>query len=228
MFGLKVAFALIVLAATIATTKVMAQDSANHSIGTHQIDRFEAIHLLQESLKSTPNDAAAWIVLGELAHEVAQDLSSQEDEPYYKLSQEAYEKALALQTNNAGLKAAVEFAREQKAGAAQWDQARREAASSYIEVRKSELAASGFNPTVQAYSPPAPPAAVAATNSAPASQPAVIYQYPVYQPYYVQGTQPYTYQQYAGGYLYIAPAYYTYGTVPGVTTHGAHRRRSER
>ena len=224
MFRLKVAFALIVLAATIATAKVMAQDSANHSIGTHQIDRFEAIHLLQESLKSTPNDAAAWIVLGELAHEVAQDLSSQDDEPYYKLSQEAYEKALALQPNNAGLKAAVEFAREQKAGAAQWDQARRDAASSYIEVRKSELAASGFNPTVQASftppAPPAPPAAVAATNSAPASQPAVTYQYPVYQPYYVQGTQPYTYQQYAGGYLYTAPAYYTYGTVPGVTTHG--------
>ena len=228
MFRLKVAFALIVLAATIATAKVMAQDSANHSIGTHQIDRFEAIHLLQESLKSTPDDAAAWIVLGELAHEVAQDLSSQEDEPYYKLSQEAYEKALALQPKNAGLKAAVEFAREQKAGAAQWDQSRRDAASSYIEVRKGELAASGFNPTVQAYSPPAPPAAVAATNSAPASQPAVIYQYPVYQPYYVQGAQPYTYQQYAGGYLYTAPAYYTYGTVPGVTTHGAHRRRSER
>ena len=154
MFRLKVAFALIVLAATIATAKVMAQDSANHSIGTHQIDRFEAIHLLQESLKSTPNDAAAWIVLGELAHEVAQDLSSQDDEPYYKLSQEAYEKALALQPNNAGLKAAVEFAREQKAGAAQWDQARRDAASSYIEVRKGELAASGFNPTVQA--PPTP------------------------------------------------------------------------
>ena len=230
MFRLKVAFALIVLAATIATAKVMAQDSANHSIGTHQIDRFEAIHLLQESLKSTPNDAAAWIVLGELAHEVAQDLSSQDDEPYYKLSQEAYEKALALQPKNAGLKAAVEFAREQKAGAAQWDQARRDAASSYVEVRKSELAASGFNPTVQALhlTPPAPPAAVAATNSAPASQPAVIYQYPVYQPYYVQGAQPYTYQQYAGGYLYTAPAYYTSGTVPGVTTYGAHRRRSER
>ncbi len=234
MFRLKAAFALIVLAATLATAKVMAQGTSNHSIGTHQTDRFEAIHLLQESLKSTPNDAAAWIVLGELAHEVAQDLSSQDDEPYYKLSQEAYEKALALQPNNAGLKAAVEFAREQKAGAAQWDQARRDAASSYVEVRKSELAASGFNPTVQVNSPPTPPtpptppAAVAATNSAPVSQPTQTYQYPVYQPYYVEGAQPYTYQQYAGGYLYTAPAYYTYGTVPGVTTHGAHRRRSER
>ena len=128
MFRIKVAFALIVLAASIATPKVMAQDTkvvaqntSNHSIGTHQIDRFEAIHLLQESLKSNPNDAAAWIVLGELAHEVAQDLSSQDDEPYYKLSEEAYEKALALQPKNAGLKAAVDFAREQKADAAHWD-----------------------------------------------------------------------------------------------------------
>ncbi len=228
MFRIKVALALIVLAASIASAKVMAQDTSNHSIGTHQIDRFEAIHLVQESLKSNPNDAAAWIVLGELAHEVAQDLSSQDDEPYYKLSQEAYEKALALQPNNAGLKAAVEFARVQKAGAAQWDQARRDAASSYIEVRKSELAASGFNPTVQAYSPPTPPAAVEATNSSPASLPAVTYQYPVYQPYYVQGAQPYTYQQYAGGYLYTAPPQVAYGTVPVVASHGAHRRRSER
>jgi tetratricopeptide (TPR) repeat protein len=219
MSKLKVAFALIALAATVATATVMAQETANHSIASRQIDRFEAIHLLQESLKSSPNDAAAWIVLGELAQDVAQDLSSQEDEPYYKLSQEAYEKALALQTKNARLKAAVEFAREQKATAAKWDQARREAASSYIEVRKSELAASGFKPTVQAYSPskpPTPPAAVAATNSAPASQPAVTYQYPVYQPYYVYTP------------VYV-PVSYTYGTVPSVTTrNGAHRRRSER
>ncbi|HKM56370.1 MAG TPA: hypothetical protein VJY33_23395 [Isosphaeraceae bacterium] len=121
-----------------------------------------------------------------------------------------------MQPKNAGLKAAVDFAREQKAGAAQWDQARRDAASSYIEVRKSELAASGFDPTVQAHSPPTPPAAVAATNSAPASQPAVTYQYPVYQPYYY--TVP----------VYV-PVSNAYGTVPGESTHGgAHRRRSER
>jgi tetratricopeptide (TPR) repeat protein len=230
MFRIKVAFALIVLAASIATAKVMAPDTSNHSIGTHHIDRFEAIHLLQESLKSNPNDAAAWIVLGELAHEVAQDLSSQDDEPYYKLSEEAYQKALALQPKNAGLKAAVDFAREQKADAAHWDQVRKKAASNYIEVRKSELAASGFNPTVQIYSPPTPPtppAAVAATNSAPVSQPTQTYQYPVYQPYYVEGAQPYTYQQYAGGYLYTVPVSNDYGTVPGETS-GAHRRRSER
>jgi len=223
MFRIKVALALIVLAASIATakvmaqdTKVMAKDTSNHSIGTHHIDRFEAIHMLQESLKSNPNDVAAWIVLGELAHEVAQDLSSQDDEPYYKLSEEAYEKALALQPKNAGVKAAVDFAREQKAGAAQWDQARRDGVSSYIEVRKSELAASGFNPTVQTNSPstpPTPPAAVAATSSAPASQPAVI-QYPVYQPYYV--------------YTPVYVPVYTTAAVSGENTNPAHRRRSER
>ena len=223
MFRLKVAFALIVLAATIATAKVMAQDSANHSIGTHQIDRFEAIHLLQESLKSTPNDAAAWIVLGELAHEVAQDLSSQDDEQYYKLSQEAYEKALALQPKNAGLKAAVEFAREQKAGAAKWDQARRDAASSYIEVRKSELAASGFNPTVQAHHPDASGASGDRRGNQfrpgkPACRDIPVPGVPAVLRY--TGARPYTYQQYAGGYLYTAPAYYMSGTVPGVTTYG--------
>src|SRR5271166_2859173 len=130
MFRIKVAFALIVLAASIATAKVMAPDTSNHSIGTHHIDRFEAIHSLQESLKSNPNDAAAWIVLGELAHEVAQDLSAQDDKPYYRLSQEAYEKALTLQPKNARLKAAVEFAREQNANAVQWDQVRRDAVGS--------------------------------------------------------------------------------------------------
>jgi hypothetical protein len=194
MFRIKVSLALIVLAAAIATAKVMAQNTSSHSTqdtsshstgtGTHLIDRLQAIRLLQELLKSNPNDAAAWAALGKLAHEVAQDLSSQRD-----------------------------------------------AASSYIEGRKGELAASGFNSTVQADSPPvppAPPAAVAATNSAPASQPAVTYQSPVYQPYYVQGAQPYTYQQNAVGYLYAGPEYYTYGTAPGVTTNGAHRRRSER
>ncbi len=115
MFRINVAFALIVMAASIATAKVMAKDNASHSVSTHQIDRFEAIHLLQESLKSNPNDGAAWIVLGELAHEVAQDLSSQDDQAYYKLSQEAYEKALALHPKNVALKAAVDFARERKA-----------------------------------------------------------------------------------------------------------------
>ena len=48
----------------------------------------------------------------------------------------AYEKALALQPKNAGLKAAVDFAREQKIDAAHWDQARKKPASSYIGVRK--------------------------------------------------------------------------------------------
>jgi hypothetical protein len=220
MFRIKVALALMVVAATIATATEMAQDNSSRTLRTHQIDRFEAIRLLGESLKSNPNDTAALIVVGELAHEVAQDLSSVDDELYYKLSLEAYQKALSQQPDNAGLKAAVDFAREQQAGAAEWDLTRRKAASTYIEVRKHELAASGFNPTVQVYSPPA-------SASAATSQPAETYRYPVYQPYYVQGAQPFTYQQYAGSYLYTAP-YNTNGTVTALATRGAHRRRSER
>ena len=143
----------------------------------------------------------------------------QEDEPYYKLSQEAYEKALALQPKNAGLKAAVEFAREQKAGAAHWDQARRDAASSYIEVRKSELAASGFNPTVQAYSASDAsrrlqrPSGNQFRSGKPACRdipvpcvPALLRLHP--------GVRP--------GLLHLC------SSTQGVTTHRPHRRRSER
>jgi hypothetical protein len=224
MFRIKIVFVLIVMATTIAMARGMAQDSSSRAMSTHQIDRFEAIGLLQESLKANPNDTATLIVVGELAHEIAQDLSSVDDELYYKLSLDAYQKALSLQPKNAGLKAAVTFAREQKAGAAQWDQARRKAASTYIEVRKRELATSGFNPTVQVYSPPASAAPV---NSAATSQPTESYPYPAYQPYYGQGGLPFTYQQYAGSYLYSTP-YNTSGTVPALATRGAHRRRSER
>jgi hypothetical protein len=234
----KVALAVIVLAASFTLVQAMAQANDNHSQLTHQIDRFEAIRLLQESLKSAPNDAAAWIVLGELAHDVAQDLSSQEDQRYYKLSQEAYERALALQPKSNILRGAVELAREQKSGAAQWDQTRREAARNYIATRKQELAGSGFGATIQPVSVRAatPPAAAAAAISTPASQPAQTYQYMpaqtyqylVYQPSSVPTAQPYLYQQNTGSYLNSPPVYYTYTPAPKVASRGAHRRRSER
>jgi hypothetical protein len=227
----KVAVAVIVLAASLAPATAMAQASDNQPVVTDQIDRFEAIHLLQESLKSSPNDAASWIVLGELAHEVAQHLSSKEDQQYYKLSQEAYEKALALQPKSTRLKAAVEIAREQTSGATRWDQARREAARNYIAARKLELAGSGFNPTVRAVSlspATAPPAQVAPAYSAPVNQPAQTYQYTVYQPFNVPSFQPYNYQAAPGTYGYTTAPYYTYATAPVMISQGAHRRRSER
>jgi hypothetical protein len=182
--------------------------------------------MLQESLRKNPNDVAALIVVGELAHEVAQDLSSVDDELYYKLSLEAYEKALSLQPSNSGINAAVAFAREQKAGAARWDEERRQAAKTYIEARERELAASNFNPTVQIYSSAPQPSPVVSTASPPATSPSEDYAYPVYQPYYVQGAQPFSYQQYATSYLYAGP----YGSYAASTlaTSGAHRRRSER
>ena len=44
-------------------------------IGSHQIDRFEAIRQLQQSLRANPNNTADWVILGELAHEVALDVT---------------------------------------------------------------------------------------------------------------------------------------------------------
>jgi len=74
---------------------------------------------------------------GELAHEVAQDVPTDQDDQYYKISREAYEKALALDANNAGLKAAAQFARDEEAHAAEFDKARRQAARTYIDARRA-------------------------------------------------------------------------------------------
>jgi cytochrome c-type biogenesis protein CcmH/NrfG len=82
MFTNKVALPVLVLAVSFSSIKAMAQDSSAHAIRAHQVDPFEAIQQLQYSLKSDPKDTAGWIVLGELAQELAQDLSSTEDEPY--------------------------------------------------------------------------------------------------------------------------------------------------
>jgi cytochrome c-type biogenesis protein CcmH/NrfG len=83
------------------------------TIGSHQIDRFEAIRQLQADLRSDPNSLANWVILGELSHEVALDVPDGQDDVYYRMSREAYEKALQLDPNNNGLKAAVQFARDQ-------------------------------------------------------------------------------------------------------------------
>ena len=51
-----------------------AQSSAPQVIGTQQINRFEAIRQLQETVKQNSKSLADWVILGELAHEVAIDL----------------------------------------------------------------------------------------------------------------------------------------------------------
>lgn len=208
-----------IAAAQNATAPPAQQGASPNLIGTHQIDRIEAIRLLQEATKSNPKDVADWIILGELAHEVALDLSSDQDDAYYKLSREAYEKALALQPNNAGLKAAVQFAKDQEAGAARFDEARKRAAKTYIETRKRELAATNMIPTVQVYAAPAaaPPAnsgAIAKPAAGPVegqpvppsrTLPTPYYGYPVYQPYAPVQGEPYTYNQFARTYSYQVP-----------------------
>jgi len=187
---------------------------ASGVIGTHQIDRFEAVRQLQASLKADPENLADWVILGELAHEVALDAPSDQDDQYYKMSREAFEKALALDPKNPGLKAAVQFAKDQEADAKQFDQSRRQAARTYLDSRRRELAQAGHNPTVQVYGTPTYAAAPqpapaqpapAQPGVAPAPAPAVAPQgYPTayYRPLYnPQTRQAYTYSQYANGYL---------------------------
>ena len=69
--------------------------ASSNTIGTHQIDRFAAINQLQADLKSDTNNLANWAILGELAHEVALDLPEGQDNAYYKLSRQSYEKRRA-------------------------------------------------------------------------------------------------------------------------------------
>jgi hypothetical protein len=179
-------------------------------VGSHQIDRFEAIKQLQEATRSNPKDVAGWIILGELAHEVALDLSPDQDDAYYKMSREAYEKALALEPNNAGLKAAVQFARDQEAGAARFDESRKRAVPAYIAARRRELAATNLMPTVQVYSGPGGVGVNVQNLPRPRvpsrELPIPAYGYPSYQPFATAEGAPYTYNQYLQGYTYQNPA----------------------
>jgi hypothetical protein len=249
MSRLKVAFALVALAVAFASPRVMAQDTSSPSGGSHQVDRFEAIRILQESLKSNPKDAAGWIVLGELAHEVAQDLSSSDDRHYYELSVAAFEKAVALQPENTAIKAELEFARDQLAGADQWDKVRMKAARTYVEKREHELVAAKFSTAVLIYPPPRaavasaalhatpapheaePPASTAASPASrvpasPATTPAAAAPPATTTPTYLYVYVPYYVQ--VPQYTYVTPTYGTYVSATSPGMHGAHRRRSER
>src|SRR5262245_52084508 len=86
-------------------------------IGTHQIDRYAAIEQGREALRKKPRSLSDWIILGELAHEVGVDSPPSQAAGYFKLSREAYERALALAPDRPGLKAAVQFAKDYEAGA---------------------------------------------------------------------------------------------------------------
>ena len=152
-------------------------------------------------MKSAPNVVGDWVILGELAHEVALDVPAGQDNAYYRISRDAYERAQALAPTNPGLKAAVQFARDQEAGARRFDAARKAAARTYLDSRRRAMARSGINPTVRVYAAaptPPPPSRELPAATAPAP---VASTYAVNRPYYTPQGQPFTYQQYQQSYL---------------------------
>jgi tetratricopeptide (TPR) repeat protein len=155
--------------------------AAGRVIGTHLIDRYEAIQQVRQALARDPNNLNDWIILGELAQEVAADVPANLSAGYHKLAREAYESALKLKPDDPNLKAAAQFAREQEQRAEHFAQARRQAAGAYLAARRRELAQPGAGPTVRRYFGPS-------GNTAGGYS---------YQPFAAPGGQPYTYQQYS-------------------------------
>ncbi len=156
-------------------------------LGTHLIDRYEAIQQTRAALKANPNNLNDWIILGELAQEVAGDVPANLAPGYYQLAHEAYDSALKLAPTNASLQAAARFTQEQEQSAEKLAQARRRAVGPYLETRRRELAQRGSSPTVRVYS------------SAPQGS-ATPYYY--YQPYAGNNAQPYTYPEYQRAHSY--------------------------
>jgi hypothetical protein len=143
-------------------------------VSTHQIDRFEAIKKEQQAVKTTPNSLADWVILGELAQEVAMDLPADQAAQYFRMSSDAFEKALELDPGNKGLRAAVNFARAQEANRARFEASRDAATDVFLSARRRDLAATAHVPYIRAYSTPtAPtrviPAPVTATPAGPAT-----------------------------------------------------------
>lgn len=166
-----------ILAATLAAAQPAADAPATRVIGSHQIDRYHAIEQVRQSLLKDPNKLTDWVLLGELAQEVAEEAPADRAAGYYRLARDSYTSALKLQPNNAGLKAAAKFAEDQEKKAEQIQQARARATASYLETRRRELAQSGHTPTLRTYATPATPT------------------YPRYQPYVREQGNPYTYQE---------------------------------
>jgi hypothetical protein len=201
-------------------------------ISSHQIDRYDAISQLQDKLKANPKSLADWVILGELAHEVALDSAPDQAAKYNQMSLDAYEKALALAPDNPGLKAAVQFARDQQTNQGRLDQTRDQATQTYLDARRRDLADTNYTPTVRVSTPalpartlpadpgvpanqvaPAPAPVQVAPNPAPVVTSAPPYSAYSYQPLYTPGTTaPYTFNQYSSAYY---PAnYYTPGVAP--------------
>src|SRR4051812_21522073 len=74
---------------------------ATRYLGSHHIDRYEAIQQLITALKADPKLLQDWIILGELAQEVAADAPRTQAPGYYKLARQSFEAALKLSPNDA-------------------------------------------------------------------------------------------------------------------------------
>ena len=152
-------------------------------ISSQQIDRYDAIMKTKARLAEDPKSLADWIILGELCHEVALSLPEAQARDYVKSSREAYEQALALAPDNAGIRAAVQFARDLEANLDQFERARDQATETYLAARRRDLALANYTPAIAVYDPrartaanvpagPRPAVVAPATPAAPA-EPAV-------------------------------------------------------
>jgi hypothetical protein len=163
---------------------------ATRYLGSHHIDRYDAIQQIIAALKADPTLLQDWIILGELAQEVADDAPRAQAPGYYKLARQSFESALKLRPNDANLKAAAEFARQQEAQAETSAQSRSRAASAYLSARRQELSQPGAGPMIRTYEP-----------AVPGGVPTYYY-----RPYVVPGMQPYTYRQHSEVYDPYSPA----------------------
>src|SRR5436305_12769883 len=103
--------AVLVLWSVSATAQQAERPPATRVIGTHQIDRYEAIEQVRRDLERDPKNLTDWVLLGELAQEVALDAPSDRAAGYYRLARESFENALKLQPNSPSLQAAARVAR---------------------------------------------------------------------------------------------------------------------
>ncbi len=180
-------------------------------ISSHQIDRYDALMKVRESLKENPNNLADWIILGELSQEIASEVEANRAEGYYRLARESYENALKLDPDNKGLQAAAEFAKAQEQNADQFNQTRQQATDVYLNAHRRELNEGEKTPSVRVYSmpnaapTPAQPGVAQNEGTAPVqamrNRPPYLYGYPFYQPYTNPEGQPYTYDQYNRSYF---------------------------
>lgn len=188
-------------------------------VSSRQIDRYHAIEQLRAELKEDPNNLSNWILMGELAQEVANDVPAVQAKGYYKLARESYENALKLAPNNAGLKAAANFARQHELNADRLSQSREELTNSYLTARRQELERANYMPSVPTFGTEAPSATPlpfgADVGEHPAvpsrTLPATATPYS-YQPYVSAEGQPYTYEQYSRMYAPPAEGYRTMTT----------------